>query len=106
MQDDDVEFDDKSKAEVDSLMREASRIVCGTHDFAAGLARFIEVLPALAPQLALATAENAAESRRALCGVLFREIWNHVPRPDNGFRPLPMPRQERNSSCQCGSGKK
>jgi tetratricopeptide (TPR) repeat protein len=106
MQDDDIEFIDESKAEIDRLMREATRIVCGTRDFAAGLARFIDALPALAPQLALATAENDAESRRALCSVLFREIWNHVPRPDNGFRALPMPKQERNSPCQCGSGKK
>jgi hypothetical protein len=106
MQDEDIEFDTGSTAEIDRLMREATRIVCGTRDFAAGLARFIDVLPDLAPQLALATAENGAESRRALCSVLFREIWNHVPRPDNGFRPLPMPKQERNSPCQCGSGKK
>lgn len=106
MQDEDIEFDDDSTAEIDRLMREATRLVCGTRDFAAGLAQFIEVLPELAPQLALATAENDAEARRALCSVLFREIWNRVPRPDNGFRPLPMPKQERNSPCQCGSGKK
>jgi Flp pilus assembly protein TadD len=106
MQDDDIEFNDESTAEIDRLMREATRIVCGTRDFATGLTRFIDVLPTLAPQLALATAENDAESRRALCSVLFREIWNHVPRPDNGFRPLPMPKQERNNPCQCGSGKK
>lgn len=106
MQDDDIEFDDESRAETDRLIREATRLVCATRDFAMGLTRFIEVLPDLAPQLALATAENDAESRRALCSVLFREIWNHVPRPDNGFRPLPMPKQERNSPCQCGSGKK
>lgn len=106
MQDDDIEYNDESTAEIDRLMREATRIVCGTRDFVAGLARFIEVLPELAPQLALVTAENDAESRTALCSVLFREIWNHVPRPDNGFRPLPLPKQERNSPCQCGSGKK
>lgn len=106
MQDDDMEFDTESTAEIDLLMREATRLVCGTRDFALGLSRFIDVLPELAPQLALATAENDAEARRALCSVLFREIWNHVPRPDNGFRPLPMPKQERNSPCQCGSGKK
>lgn len=106
MQGDNIEFDDDNAVEIDRLMREATRIVCATRDFAAGLARFIEILPELAPQLALATAENDGESRRALCGVLFREIWNHVPRPDNGFRPLPMPRQERNAPCQCGSGKK
>lgn len=106
MQDDDIEFNDESTAEIDRLMREATRIVCGTRDFAAGLARLVEALPTLAPQLALVTAENDAESRRALCSVLFHEIWNRVPRPDNGFRPLPMPRQERNNPCQCGSGKK
>lgn len=106
MHDDDIEFNDKSTAEIDGLMREATRIVCATRDFAAGLARFIAVLPELAPQLAMATAENDAESRRALCSVLFREIWNHVPRPDNAFRPLPLPKQERNGLCQCGSGKK
>lgn len=106
MQDDDIEFDDERRAEMDRMMREATRIVCATRDFAAGLTRFVEKLPELAPQLALATAGNDAESRRALCSVLFREIWNHVPRPDNGFRPLTMPRQERNNPCQCGSGKK
>lgn len=103
MHEDDIELDSERVSEIDALMREATRNVCGTRDYSEGLARFIDTLPTLAPQLALAT---GAESSRALCGVLFREIWNHVPRPDNEFRPLPMPKQERNGPCQCGSGKK
>lgn len=107
MHEDDFEPDDDgSLVEIDALMRETTRIVCSSADFAAGLARFMAALPTLAPQMAQLIAVNGPESERALCGVLFRTVWNHVPRPDHGFRPQPLPKQERNGPCQCGSGKK
>lgn len=107
MHEDDFEPEaDGSVVEIDALMRETTRIVCSNTDFAAGLARFMAALPTLAPQMAQAIAVNGPESERALCGVLFRAVWDHVPRPDHGFRPQPLPKQERNGPCQCGSGKK
>lgn len=43
---------------------------------------------------------------RALGFGLFREIWNHVPRPELDWRTKPMPKPERNGACPCGSLRK
>ena len=106
LDDESIDFDSESAEEIDNLMREGTRIVCSTTDFLAAQARFAEVFPALAPKMNALAAENDADVQRALCLALFREIWKHVPHPGHGFRPLPLPKQERNEPCQCGSGRK
>lgn len=37
---------------------------------------------------------------------LGRAIWNHLPRPDNDFKPNRLPEPGRNDPCPCGSGRK
>jgi tetratricopeptide (TPR) repeat protein len=100
----DASFEDFQ--EINNLMREGVRIACSTTDFPLALKRFTEAFPPLAPNMKALAAPDDAEAQRTLCFMLFREIWNRVPRPDHGFHPLPLPKQERNEPCQCGSGRK
>jgi tetratricopeptide (TPR) repeat protein len=46
------------------------------------------------------------QARRGFAAEFGRSLWNSVPLPDNGFRPRPIARPERNDACPCGSGKK
>jgi tetratricopeptide (TPR) repeat protein len=46
------------------------------------------------------------QARRALSIALGSAIWNATPRPDNDYRPRPLPPPERNEPCPCGSGRK
>lgn len=46
------------------------------------------------------------QARRALSVALGSAIWNATPRPDNDYRPRPLPPPERNEPCPCGSGRK
>jgi tetratricopeptide (TPR) repeat protein len=107
---DDIQFRSDNLQEIQSVMREGTRIVCGTSgsasDFPAALARFSEAFLRLAPKMNALAAADDAGSQRAWCFVLFREIWKHVPCPGHDFRPLPLPKQERNGLCPCGSGQK
>ena len=106
LDDESIDFDSESGQEIDNLMREGTRIVCGTKDFLVAQARFAEVFPALAPKMNALAAEADTDVQRALCLAMFREIWKHVPHPEHGFKPLHLPKQERNGLCQCGSGLK
>jgi tetratricopeptide (TPR) repeat protein len=49
---------------------------------------------------------GTAQATRSMAAVLGRIIWNRTPRPDNHFRPRPLPKPERNQPCICGSGRK
>ncbi len=106
MHQEDVEFSSEGLQEIDQAMRAATRITCSTTDFATALARFVEAFPTLAPNMHALLEMDDAEVQRMRCFLLFREIWIRVPRPDHAFRPLPLPKQERNEPCQCGSGRK
>lgn len=46
------------------------------------------------------------EDWRMVGTTLGRAIWNHLPRPDNDFRPRRLPEPGRNDPCPCGSGRK
>ena len=106
MQEDEFEFSPEGLQEIENVMREGTRIVCSTRDFSAALARFTEVFPRLAPHMSTLIAVNDGKLLRARCSILLREIWQRVLRPDHNFRPLPLPKQERNEPCPCGSGRK
>lgn len=45
-------------------------------------------------------------AERPIALALFREIWNHAPRPDLDWKRLILPKPERNAPCPCGSGSK
>ncbi|MFZ4537973.1 SEC-C metal-binding domain-containing protein [Propionivibrio sp.] len=106
MQADDIEFSSDGIDEINAILCEGTRIACSTTDFSTALVRFSEAFPTLAPKMNALAESNDADAQRARCYMLFREIWKRVPRPDHGFRPLPLPKQERNEPCQCGSGRK
>lgn len=93
----------ENTAELDALLRAGVQQALATTDFIAAFAAFREELPQLAPQLA---EMMPPESERAIAFALFREIWNHLPRPEHDWMPLPLPKAERNSVCPCGSGRK
>src|SRR2546426_12370392 len=42
------------------------------------------------------------QMRRALAAALGSTIWNATPLPENGYRPRPLPRPERNEPCPRG----
>ena len=106
MQEEDIEFSSEGLQEIENVMREATRIVCSTSDFQEALARFSEVFPQLAQNMSALAASNDPDSLQARSFILFREIWKHVPHPGHAFRPLPLPKLERNAPCPCGSGQK
>mgnify|MGYP000961141144 CR=1 FL=1 len=46
------------------------------------------------------------EMQQALATSLGMELWNHLPRPDNDFKPRKLREPGRNDPCPCGSGRK
>jgi tetratricopeptide (TPR) repeat protein len=95
----------KDHAEFDESLRIAVRCVLDNTDFEAALKSYRKLLPMVAPSL-VAQMPPDEEAQRALAYAMFREVWNRVPRPDNDWRPRPLPKPERNGPCPCGSGRK
>jgi tetratricopeptide (TPR) repeat protein len=95
----------KDHAEFDEMLRIAVRCALDNTDFEAALKSYRKLLPIVAPSL-VAQMPPDEEARRALAYAMFREVWNRVPRPDNDWRPRPLPKPERNGLCPCGSGRK
>jgi len=92
-------------AETDGLLRIAVRCALDATDFKVGLNGYRKLLPETAPRL-VAQMPAGEEAQRAIAFAMFREVWNRVPRPDNDWRPRPLPKPERNGHCPCGSGRK
>lgn len=93
----------ESAEEFELLLRSGVQTALATTDFGTALNAYRLSLPDLAPQFA---AMMPAGSERAIAFAMFREIWNHLPRPDRDWKPLPLPKPERNAPCPCGSGRK
>lgn len=89
--------------ELDALLRLGVRETLATTDFPTALAAFLAALPETAPDL---VAEISPGAERAFGFALLREIWNRTPRPDRGWKRLPLAKPERNAPCPCGSGRK
>ena len=45
-------------------------------------------------------------ARRAAIGQFGRIFWSTIPKPQQGWRAVPLSKPERNAPCPCGSGKK
>jgi tetratricopeptide (TPR) repeat protein len=43
---------------------------------------------------------------RGAGAIIGRALWNHMPRPENDFKPFKLPDPGRNDPCPCGSGRK
>ena len=97
--------DQQDYVAVDELLRIAVRCALDNSDFEAALKSYRKLLPIVAPSL-VAQMPPHEEAQRALAYAMFREIWNRVPRPDQDWRPQPLPKPERNGPCPCGSGRK
>ncbi len=94
-----------SNAEFDELMRVAVRCALEVAEFQAAFESYRKLLPMVAPGF-FAQMPPVEDAQRAISFAMFRQIWNRVPRPDNGWRPQPLPKPERNAPCPCGSGRK
>ena len=94
----------ENRQEIDQLLRGAVDCALADEDFGAALACLWERLPGLVPGLIGQMPDEGM--RRAFVLSLFREVWRALPRPERGWRPLPLPKIERNGPCPCGSGRK
>lgn len=94
---------DNQTEEFDDLLRFGVQAALATTDFVTALNAFRLNLPELAPRHA---ALMPPGGERAIAFAMFREIWNHLPRPDQGWKPLTLAKPERNAPCPCASGQK
>lgn len=92
-----------STSEMDDILRCGVGETLATRDFGNAFAQFFACFPELAPTLA---AGIVAGGQRGFAFALFRDIWNLVPRPDHQWRPLTLPKPDRNGPCPCQSGSK
>lgn len=90
-------------AEFDAMLRMGVHEALATEDFRTAFESFLAEMPRQAPGFA---AMIPPDAERAVALALFREIWNHTPRPDLGWKRLTLPKPERNAPCPCGSGSK
>lgn len=93
----------KQNAALDALLRMGVQETLATTDFGVAFENFLAELPSRAAGFAARIPPGA---ERAIGFALFREIWNHTPRPDMEWKRLPLPKPERNAPCPCGSGRK
>lgn len=90
-------------AEFDAMLRMGVHEALATVDFGTAFDNFLAEMPCQAPAFAALIPPGA---ERSIGLALFREIWNHTPRPGLDWQRLTLPKPERNSPCPCGSGRK
>jgi tetratricopeptide (TPR) repeat protein len=100
----DEQIDDEQYEEFALFLRQAVTEALRVEDGEAFFAWMRDAAPRLLPELFAKLPDE--EARRGFATEFGRSLWNSVPLPDNGFRPRPVPRPERNEPCPCGSGKK
>ncbi|MCX7155904.1 MAG: SEC-C domain-containing protein [Rhodocyclales bacterium] len=93
----------EESADLDALLRMGVHVALAGADFKQAFESFLAELPLRAPDFATRMPPGA---ERSIGLALFREIWNHTPRPDLGWKRLTLPKPERNAPCPCGSGRK
>ncbi|KAA6186647.1 SEC-C domain-containing protein [Thiohalocapsa marina] len=85
---------------MDQLIGAAVRHILRHRDFD----RFLDWVQQTLPAVADPDDELAAEDLRRLGVLLAVAIWRLLPRPEHGFRPMPVPRLVDAAPCPCGSG--
>lgn len=88
---------------IDAVLRLGVQEILTARNFQIAFESFLAELPLQCPEFA---AQISPGAERPIGLVLFREIWNHTPRPDLGWHRQTLTKPERNSPCPCGSGLK
>ncbi|HEX4495389.1 MAG TPA: SEC-C metal-binding domain-containing protein [Thermoanaerobaculia bacterium] len=101
---DDEQIGEEQYEEFALFLRQAVSEALRVEDGAAFFAWMNEAAPRLLPELFEKLPDE--EARKGFATEFGRSLWNSMPLPDNGFRPRPVARPERNEPCPCGSGKK
>ncbi|MCF8199131.1 MAG: SEC-C domain-containing protein [Sulfuritalea sp.] len=98
-----TDTDHESSTELDALLRMGVQAALASPDFKQAFETFLAEMSRQVPGFAARLPPGA---ERSIGLALFREIWNHTPRPEQGWKRLSLPKPERNAPCPCGSGKK
>jgi tetratricopeptide (TPR) repeat protein len=93
----------ESSSELDALLRLGVQTALAGADFKQAFESFLAEMQRQLPGFAARLPPGA---ERSIGLAVFREIWNHTPRPAQGWKRLTVPKPERNAPCSCGSGKK
>jgi len=97
-------IDDAETDQMAALMSRCVKEILGRQDPGSFLQWLEKSGPRLLPGPFAAAPDP--QTRRALTAALGATIWNATPLPENGYRPRPLRRPERNEPCPCGSGRK
>lgn len=97
------EPDRESGSDFDAMLRLGVQTVLAGTDFKQSFETFLAEMQRQVPGFASRLPPGA---ERSIGLALFRELWNHTPRPELGWKRLTVPKPERNAPCPCGSGKK
>lgn len=93
--DDDFQFAVSSAVRIALMHDDAARFLAWMRD--SGVRLFLE---------AMGRHEMPHELQGSMATTLGMALWNHLPRPDNDFKPRKLPEPGRNDPCPCGSGRK
>ena len=92
---DDFQFALYNAVRVALMHDDAAAYLAWMRDF--GVRQFLE---------AMDQRDMPREMQLSLATTLGMELWNHLPRPDNDFKPRKLREPGRNDPCPCGSGRK
>ncbi len=95
--------DHESSTELDALLRLGVQTTLAGADFKLAFETFLAEMPRQVPGFVVRLPPGA---ERSIGMAVFREIWNHTPRPELGWKRLSLPKPERNAPCPCGSSRK
>ncbi|TAJ76422.1 MAG: SEC-C domain-containing protein [Gallionellaceae bacterium] len=91
--------------DLEFLLQRSVAQILKSEDPAQFLRWFEQSAEAIAPNFFSAFVDGA-EALRGFKSFFARYVWNRTHLPGNHFRPLPLPKPERNAPCVCGSGLK
>lgn len=98
--------DDEGDSGMNFPLRQAVEKILETRDFSEFVDWFAREIAAQVDDPTIAAMKEDPAAMRALAVSIGRTLWNATPRPDNDFRPLHVPKPDRNAPCPCGSGQK
>jgi len=91
--------------DLDFLLQRSVQEILKSEDAVLFQQWFLRYAEAIAPNF-FAPFRGNPDAMRSFKPIFARYIWDRTALPSNHFRPLPLPKPERNAACPCGSGKK